>query len=369
MAWILGSGCSNAAGANRSEFWQSLQEGRAGLANSPQSLGWEKPIEADVREFLGEKLTSVYQEMKRELNSTALARLADGDRLGVILASTKGFLEDFIWDEKSPDKNLDPMSGLLEDFLQDADLHPIRSICVSNACASSISALKLAQIWLASGSFDEVLVLACDYAGPFVRKGFEALQLLTSDQIRPFDQNRSGFFLGDGASAILVSNFQENSKLWLNPVGLEAEGSAVTRPTSSGASLVRAAQQIPDLLNPPPDLVIAHGTGTRINDETEDLAFFQLFGELKNPPFITGTKWCVGHTLGSSGSFDLIAAGEILKTQKTFALANTENLDASLKGHYLTKKTPPFSGKLRKILISSLGFGGIQSSAVLELKS
>ena len=368
MAWILGSGCSNAAGSNTAEFWQSLVAGQTGHATSNQTLGWQKPVDSEVRDFLVEKLNLVYNELWGSLNTETKTRLQFGKKLGVLLASTKGFLEDFIWDQNSPEKLRDPLSGLLTDFLLDAPLSPRRSLCVSNACASSLSALRLAQIWLASGNFDDVLVLSCDFAGPFVRKGFEALQLLTQDQIRPFDQNRSGFWLGDGAAAILISNSKEQSSLWLNPVGLEAEGSAVTRPASSGESLARAARQIPELINPPPDLIIAHGTGTQINDETEDLAFFKIFGELENPPPITGTKWCVGHTLGSSGSFDLIAACQVLRTQKVFHLAKTTNLDKSLHGKYLTPPNEQVPRSLKKILVSSLGFGGIQASAVVELR-
>jgi 3-oxoacyl-(acyl-carrier-protein) synthase len=82
-------------------------------------------------------------------------------------------------------------------------------------------------------------------------------------------------------------------------------------------------------------------------------------------PFITGTKWCVGHTLAASGALDVIAAAEALRAQKIFRLETTDAPDPRFRGRYLTKNstTPQ---RFSRVMISSLGFGGMHASALLE---
>jgi 3-oxoacyl-[acyl-carrier-protein] synthase II len=211
---------------------------------------------------------------------------------------------------------------------------------------------------------DQVLILAADAVTSFVGKGFQVLKLLSANGVRSFSADRNGFFLGEGAACLLVTREKRGSDCLLHTVGLDSEGSAVTRPSHSGISLRQAALRIPNLLALKPEILIAHGTGTVINDETEDLAFSELFSG-SECPWITGSKWCVGHTLAVSGALDVIAAAEALRAQKIFRLMTTEAPDPRFRGRYLTKNsTPPESFK--RVMISSLGFGGMHASALLE---
>ena len=108
---------------------------------------------------------------------------------------------------------------------------------------------------------------------------------------------------------------------------------------------------------------IASATGTILNDAAEDEVYYELFGT-RIP--VTGTKWCIGHTLGTSGAMDIIAACEVLKNQKAFGLATTEDLDPNFKSQYLIKiKT--FPNSFKNILVSSLGFGGLHAVAEVGL--
>src|SRR5262249_18366254 len=157
-----------------------------------------------------------------------------------------GYIEDFIWNPSAEELAHDPMMPLLTDFLQSSGIQPTRTVCLSNACASSLSALYLAQQWLDCGLVSDVWVMAADLVGPFVLQGFNCLRALTEEKVRPFSQNRSGLLLGDGASAILLSSSQEEG-IRLRGVGIETEGVSVTRPSCSGESLARACLQIEHL--------------------------------------------------------------------------------------------------------------------------
>ena len=357
MSWIAGYGCNSAAGENAAEFWRSLVSGSPGHRGEGQTLTWRERNAPTTRGLLGEKILTAYHEASASLPPETRERLRSGAGVGVILASTKGMLEDFVWNANAAELTRDPLTPLLDDFLKTTELRPRKSLVVSNACSSVLSAARLALTWIQRQNFSEVVIVSADAATSFVQKGFGSLNLLTPDQIRPFDRGRTGFYLGDAACALVLS--ATPSKFRLSGIGLDAEGSPVTRPSASGASLVRAGEQLHETT---PDAVIAYGTGTLINDETEDLAFSKLFS---NRPAITGTKWCVGHTLAVSGGLDLIAACKILDEQKLFRLPFTENV--GFENSYLTAKSALPQGPFRKVWVSSLGFGGVHASALLEL--
>ena len=224
--------------------------------------------------------------------------------------------------------------------------------------------MALSERWLKQG-LEQVLIVAADAVTPFVIKGFQSLKLISPNGIRPFSADRSGFYLGEAAACLLLEAAPAKGSLSLRPVGLDGEGSAVTRPSISGDSVVRAALNVSRLRESPPDVVIAHGTGTVINDETEDLAFTRLFGELREPPLITGTKWCTGHTLAVSGALDTIAACEALRRQELFSLARTKVVDPKFRNRYAVQGSP-LPGQIERVMISSLGFGGLHASALIE---
>jgi 3-oxoacyl-[acyl-carrier-protein] synthase-1 len=207
---------------------------------------------------------------------------------------------------------------------------------------------------------DQVLLLAADCVGPFVTHGFQSLQALTQERCRPFSPERSGLQLGEAAAAVLLSSQpQSQQDPRIKHVGVDAEGSAVTRSLSAGASLARACVGFTT-----PDLVIAHGTGTRINDPIEDKVLSSLFDPSEF--WVTATKGCIGHTLGASGAIDLIAACEVLKNQRAFGITHFTSPDPEWNCRYLAA---PESKPWSRIMMTSLGFGGIHAAAMIELES
>ncbi len=350
MIHINSYACATAAGDSTASLWQELQNPPDYSKREFLFHGDRSPV---VRQLLTEKLTMCFQNVE-----------LPAGRLGVILASTKGFSNDFIRDAEATEIKVDPLTPLLDDFLARTGLTPERRLCVSNACSSSLAAMRLAQFWLNEG-LDQVLILAADAVTPFVEKGFQSLNLITKDYPRPFAGDRAGFFLGEAAACLVLSKDRVPTSVRLLPVGLDTEGSAVTRTGSSSQSLIRAVSRIPGVPRARSiDLVIAHGTGTPVNDSTEDLAYATLFNASLMKPSLTGSKWRIGHTLAVSGAIDTILACEALKRNESFCLQTTERIDPALQCDYLTpgKKT----ASILRVLISSLGFGGMHAAAVIE---
>jgi 3-oxoacyl-(acyl-carrier-protein) synthase len=375
---LLGAGCTSAAGDSIAATWDGIVSGRSFARAvdptswtvaprfAPRACLWNDSTGGTSLEILVRQSLLAYREAFAELPDSAQARVREGNKLGVILATTKGALDDEIWKGKVAKLDADFFSPVLAEILRVAELRPARTTCVSNACASAISAFALARAWLADGELDDVLVLAVDRIGPFVLHGFHSLRAVTADVPRPFATDRSGLLLGEGSAALFLSRFPGEFRL--AGIGVDAEGHAVTRPGESGESLRAACLRVADFAAKGPDLVIAHGTATEVNDPVEARVLADLFPKGDTP--ITASKGALGHTLGASGAIDLLLAREAIRRGEVFTISQTTAIDSKFSGKFLTSPTPTtvsmVPGNFNRVLVTSLGFGGIHAAAMLE---
>lgn len=348
---ILGYHCLSSAGHSPEDLWNDLLSGKIHRDENGIARIQDGQENLTSRDRLVNRLLRCWEKVKGPFPPS---------HLGVILASTKGMLEDFIWSAREEDLHRDPLTPLLEDFLRRAELAPAHSLCVSNACASSHVAFYLAKKWIETSLVEKVLVLAVDEVGPFILKGFSALGALSPTHPKPFSKERDGLQLGEGAAAILFSQ-KENHSLTLEEVAIDTEGYSVTRPSPSGKSLALTCRQVLEKCHTLAGAV-AHGTATKANDLAEEQCFASV---LKTPVPITATKWCIGHTLGASGAMDLIAACEALKRETLFPMATTENIDPSFSNHYLTQGLADLPASAA-LLVTSLGFGGTHAALTVS---
>ncbi|MBA3686397.1 MAG: hypothetical protein H0W72_14320 [Planctomycetes bacterium] len=166
-------------------------------------------------------------------------------------------------------------------------------------------ALGVAARRVASGAKRRVLVLGGDRLGDFVREGFAALRALASDGCRPFDADRTGLTLGETAAAVVL---EEDGADHLQGWGAGMDANHLTGPDRNGAGLAAACRQAlarGGVVTPA--LVIAHGTGTRYNDDAESLAYAAV---CPTAP-VTASKGLLGHSLGACGLADAVLAVHI----------------------------------------------------------
>lgn len=378
--FVIDYDCMTAAGLNKEALSNALTQGRA-CFEVVSDKKWSRPVapgglvcQIPFAQRLGETTQDLITKNLQTLTQNIFSRISPqfiselaSQRVGIFFASTKGFIEDFVYsaEEKFIRHHPDPFFAITENFKKlNPEINFVKSLSLSNACCSSHVALEFAQELFESDNLDYAFVLAADLVGPFVYQGFNSLKVLSHTRNKPFSGDRDGLQLGEALSVILLSKSPQGSKIRISKVSSDTEGSSITRPSVNGQGLVRTLKNLN--LKKNPDFIVAHGTGTIFNDLAEDQALGEFLSELNSPSTsITNTKWCTGHTLGASGSVDLIAACEILKTQKIFSIGSLQNKDPKLKMNYLLAHLKP-EGPFNSGILTSLGFGGVHASLSLE---
>ncbi len=267
--------------------------------------------------------------------------------------------------------------SLLKDFLAYDHLRDVQrvlnihgpAIAVSTACASGATAIGHAFRWIRSGTHDLAIAGGYDPLCPFTWFGFESLQALTREKCRPFDENRSGFVLGEGAGFLILENLDTAKNRGATVLaevagfGETNEGFHMTRPHPDGLGIVGAMQAaIGDAGIRPVDVgyLNAHGTGTKANDAAESNAIREVFGDHLPDLRVSSTKAAIGHTMGGAGAIEAIFC--ILAIAGKVVPPNL-NLDQQAQECSLRLVTQPETvDDLSCAMSNSIGFGGSNAS-------
>jgi len=239
---------------------------------------------------------------------------------------------------------------------------------INAACASSTIALARAGAMIATGRAECVLVVCLDLVSEFVLSGFSALQGLSSRPSRPFDRQRDGLSLGEGAAALLLMS-AERAQREARPVlgrllgwGVANDANHITAPARDGSGLIAAVHRALQTARLPAQQVAAisaHGTGTVYNDAMELTAFRTLFGEKPLP--LNSIKGAIGHTLGAAGGIEAVLALEALRQQQLPPTIGLELPEETLQR--LSATPQDISGEI--MLSTNSGFGGINAALLL----
>ncbi len=242
-------------------------------------------------------------------------------------------------------------------------------IVISSACASSLSALARASSLISCGKEDCVVVVAADAVSEFVFSGFSSLMALDNNFAKPFDKYRDGLTVGEAAAyVVLVSDeFAEKYKIKCSGEiigsGQSNDANHITSPSRNGDGLANAIQKTlmnADLHENNVGFIAAHGTGTKYNDATELKALRKVFS--KSLPLFS-VKGAIGHTLGSSGLVQLIAALESFNKNVLPPTTGLKDIDDDAKGWTATIPQK-FDGEIA--LIMNAGFGGINAATLVK---
>lgn len=240
---------------------------------------------------------------------------------------------------------------------------------ISTACSSAANTIMVGARLLKYGLADRAIVGGVDALAKFTVNGFNTLQILDEQYCQPFDQNRRGLNLGEGAGFLFLET--EDTAKEENILGEligyansnDAYHQTASSPDGTGAYLaMKGALDIAGVSPEKIDYINVHGTGTNNNDLSEGIAVKRIFGDAL-PPF-SSTKAFTGHTLAAAGGIEAVFSVLSLQHKMIFPNLRFETPIEDLGGDMIPVTELLENQELNYILSNSFGFGGNTSSLV-----
>jgi 3-oxoacyl-[acyl-carrier-protein] synthase I len=298
-------------------------------------------------------------------------------RVGVFLGtSTAGILQ-----TELAYRRRDPATGALPDDFNYRCTHNAFSLAeftrdyfglqgmamvISTACSSSAKVFAAAARQLALGSIDAAIVGGVDSLCLTTLYGFASLQLTSSQPCRPYDADRNGISIGEGAAFALLERPSDLGPGSVQLLGVgessDAYHMSAPHPQGLGARMaMEAALRSASLTADNIDYINLHGTATPANDAAEGQAVVALFGDRVS---CSSTKGATGHALGAAGAMEAIICALALTDGWTPGSPGTRALDPAIPIRYQTRGG---EARVLRALSSSFGFGGSNCSLVLGM--
>ena len=380
----------NCLGAGARAIEEALRDGRSGLKPCDfETVALEtcigrvpglesRPVRGDLARYdcRNNRLAQLGLELDGFAAAVAAAVARHGaQRIGVFMGtSTSGILQ-----TELAYRRRDPATGALPADFHYAETQNTGSLAeftrrylglrgpayvVSSACSSSAKVFGSAARMIAAGVCDAAVVGGVDTLCLTTLYGFHSLQLTSSGPCRPYDAERDGISIGEGAGFALLERAAPAGAGGVRLLGVgescDAHHMSTPHPEGLGAKLAMQGALDSAGLGPADiDYINLHGTASRSNDASEDRAVCELFG---TGTACSSTKGATGHLLGAAGITEAVISLIAIERGLLPGSANTRRLDPALRGHYLLDKR---EARVRRALSNSFGFGGSNCSLVL----
>ena len=396
---VMGMGCITAAGRTLRETLEGFSAPHAPRRPALFAPECEQPVfQCDMPEDNAQwtqRLRHAYPpDIATQMNRTAqLALLAvdealhhaglapaelKGRRVGICVGTSVGASLDLFayYKEYSRNSNaLDPVPGTIFRYLHSNPALAIQNLLgvqgptltVTNACSSGADALGIAASWLQQGVCDMAIAGGADAISYITYLGFRSLKILSPEWCKPFDANRKGLNIGEGAGMVILkrpdpASAEASCFGAIMGYGTATDAHHLTAPHPDAVGLKKALGRALDsacVTTKDIAFINAHGTGTPTNDLTEGRFFGEFF---PNTPFIS-SKGLTGHTLGAAGAIEAIITLSHLHLGALPASIGFEHGDAAL-GVTPVAATTPITGAIA--MSQSLAFGGNNSVLILK---
>lgn len=399
---LTGLGAVTPVGSTIEDYWNSLLEGRSGVKRIQcfDPSKFSSQIAAEVLDFDPSGYLSPKEVRKTDrfvqfaiaaakkaiTNSRIDLDKEDRDRIGVIVGSGIGGLhtvesEYNKYIERGPEKGPSKISPFLIPMLivnmaagQVSIYFKVKgpNTAVVTACATGNHAIGDAFRVIQRSEADAMIVGGSEAAITIMGfGGFCSLKALSrrNDEperaSRPFDRERDGFIMGEGAGIVILEELEHalkrNAQIYCEIVGygMNADAYHITAPDPEAMGPTKCMKICLDDAGLKPedvDYINAHGTSTIYNDKVETLAIKKVFGEYAKKLAISSTKSVTGHLLGAAGGTETIACALAIKHDLAPPTINLENPDPECDLDYIPNK--PRHMKINTVLSNSLGFGG-----------
>lgn len=397
MPVITGVGVVSSIAIGREAYWDALSAGRCGIGEVTlfDTSGYRGRPGAQVKDFSPEDHFSRREAgrlSRCDMLGIAALREAlldagidldgvDRTRLAVVIGSGSGGLlggEKFkrlLWSGRRP------RPGLLASFTSSSFTDHVGRLTgargfratISTACSSSSTAIGMAGEIIRKGLADVVVAGGSESLTETTFAGFNSLRAVDDEPCRPFDRDRKGISLGEGAALFVVETAEHAARRSRRPYaeiagyGLSCDAHHVTAPAPDGSGIahaivlaLRSAGVAPEEIG----YINAHGTGTQANDAAETNAFKLAFGAHAYRIPVSSTKSMIGHCLGAAGAKEAAAALLPFVRNMLPPTVHYRERDPECDLDYLPEPRPAPETSI--VLSTSVAFGGNNTAVVLR---
>lgn len=390
-AYICNTGIITAIGNNTQENLASLSAKNHGIS-MPSILQTNHNLPVGEIKMTNEILAQTYGIPKEWPRTTILSSIAANEawapfknksknlRIALLSANTVGGMD------KSELAYRDFLEGIEDTNMYDAfSLHECGKSAeltakhlglkcfvttISTACSSSANTLMLASQLIKKDKFDVVIAGGADSLSKFTVNGFNSLMILDSEHCKPYDENRKGLNIGEGAAYLVIANDKAIQQWDIQPLCFisgyananDAHHQTATSPDGNGNRLaMQKALKKANLTTEQIQYINLHGTGTINNDASEGKAIKDLFKE--HVPFASTTKAYTGHTLGAAGAVEAVYSYLSIQEQQTWAQIN---VSTPIIGLGWNPSETINKIKINNTMSNSFGFGGNCTSIIFS---
>lgn len=395
---VTGLGVVSPIATGRENYWQALKEGKNGIGplTTFDVSDCPVPFGAEIKDFDPVQWME-NKEAKRSDRviqfAVAAADLAVADakldtasldphKFGVYIGSGQGGIETTFNNfktmmEKGP-KRVSPffipmmISNMSTAYVAIKHHAKGPNMCVVTACATSVHSMGEAYHTIIRDDADVILAGGTEAALRSISiAGFAAMKAISTRMdapekaSRPFDIDRDGFVMGEGAGVLVLEELEHalrrGAHIYAELVGYGStcDASHITAPDPEGDGAARAmrkamahAKWLPEDV----DYINAHGTSTPLNDKMEAVAIRSVFGEHTDKVLVNSTKSMIGHCLGAAGALETVAAMQSIQEGIIHPTINLDTLDPECAINVVGPMAVHKS--VSRFLVNSFGFGG-----------
>ena len=254
------------------------------------------------------------------------------------------------------------------------------NLSIVTACATSTHCIGVAARIVMHGDADVMLAGGSEYATtPLAVGGFCSARAMSTrndapeQASRPFDRDRDGFVLGNGAGCVVLEEYEHakarGARIYAEMIGFGMSGDAyhITSPPENGEGArkcMAAAMNDASLDAADIDYLNAHGTSTPVGDKGETIAIKRAFGDAADSLAVSSTKSCTGHLLGAAGAVEAIFSILAIRDQVLPPTMNLDNPDPDCDLDYVPNTAR--DAKIKTAISNSFGFGGTNASLIFR---
>ncbi|OLQ38377.1 beta-ketoacyl-[acyl-carrier-protein] synthase II [Oenococcus oeni] len=401
---VTGLGTISSSGSNAEELWKNISAGKSGIVkiDEPEFQESETKIGGYIKDFQAAELMDK-KDVRRTDRVTQFGYIAskealrqahfqasnfDLGRCGIVLGTGIGGISSLLENydklrDKGP-RRVSPItvpkmiSNMVAGFVSIKTGFRGLTMTPISACATGNQAIGEAFYAIKNGRCDAILAGGTEASiTPLSFAGFDNMHALSTNNehpeeaSRPFDKDRDGFVMGEGAGVLFLEELEHAIKRHANILGeivgygVTSDAYHMTTPKPEGAvASMKEALRVAELEPEQIEYINAHATSTGIGDISETKAIKEAFGKHATELLISSTKSMTGHLLGAAGGIESVIAIESLQNGILPPTINLENQDEDCDLNYISNKA--ISKNVDYVLSNGFGFGGHNASLIFK---